>query len=109
MLDARTVLGVTADASQDEIRRAWRRLALQSHPDKHPGDAGAAARFREATDAYRALAHGAVEIRSYKQLCEEMDDVRHALQRAIQLASNGPPPAAASTAGENKDVTKTMK
>ena len=37
-------------------------------------------------------------------MCEEMDDVRHALQRAIQLASNGPPPAAASTAGEKLTV-----
>ena len=49
--EARDVLGVGQGASQEEIRRAWRGLALKSHPDKHPDDVDAAARFRLVTDA----------------------------------------------------------
>lgn len=83
---ASALLGVANDASQDEIRRAWRVLALKSHPDKNPDDAAAAARFREVTDAYRCLATGTVEIKSYEELCAEMDDTRAALLRAMEIA-----------------------
>lgn len=49
------VLGVKKDASQDEIRRAFRKLAAKHHPDKNPGDAGAEERFKEINEAYTAL------------------------------------------------------
>jgi curved DNA-binding protein len=49
------VLGVKKDASQDEIRRAFRKAAAKHHPDKNPGDAGAEERFKEINEAYTAL------------------------------------------------------
>ena len=49
------VLDVKKDASQDEIRRAFRKLAAKHHPDNNPGDAGAEERFKEVNEAYTAL------------------------------------------------------
>ncbi len=49
------VLGVSRDASDDDIRRAYRKLALQYHPDRNPGDAAAESKFKEATEAYSVL------------------------------------------------------
>jgi molecular chaperone DnaJ len=49
------VLGVGRDASDDEIKKAYRRLAVQYHPDKNPGDHQAEESFKEATEAYEAL------------------------------------------------------
>ncbi len=53
------VLGVSPDASADEIKRAYRRLARQLHPDANPGDAEAESRFKEATAAYECLSDSA--------------------------------------------------
>ncbi len=50
------ILGVGRDASVDEIKKAYRRLAVQNHPDKNPGDADAEERFKEASEAYSVLA-----------------------------------------------------
>ncbi|MBK8976592.1 MAG: molecular chaperone DnaJ [Planctomycetes bacterium] len=49
------VLGVARDASPDDIKRAYRKIALENHPDRNPGDAAAEARFKEAADAYAVL------------------------------------------------------
>ena len=49
------VLGVKKDADVDEIKRAYRQLALKNHPDKNPGDAQAETRFKEAAEAYEVL------------------------------------------------------
>jgi molecular chaperone DnaJ len=48
-------LGVARDASTDDIKRAFRRLARDSHPDANPGDSSAEARFREVAEAYEVL------------------------------------------------------
>jgi len=50
------VLGVQKDAAKDDIKKAYRRLAIQNHPDKNPGDKAAEERFKEATEAYEVLA-----------------------------------------------------
>ena len=53
--DPYAVLGVSKDASQDEIRKAYRRLAKDLHPDLNPGDAEAADRFKEVAAAHGLL------------------------------------------------------
>jgi DnaJ-class molecular chaperone len=52
MADPYETLGVTREATQDEIRKAYRRLAKQNHTDLNPGDKGAEARFKEIASAY---------------------------------------------------------
>ena len=49
------VLGVKKDASQDEIKTQYRKLARQYHPDLHPGDEEAAAKFKEINEANEVL------------------------------------------------------
>src|SRR6187397_283307 len=49
------ILGITKDATADEIKKAYRQLALKNHPDKNPGDAEAERRFKEAAEAYEVL------------------------------------------------------
>lgn len=49
------LLGVSRDASQDDIKRAYRRLARQLHPDANPDDPAAEARFKEVSVAYETL------------------------------------------------------
>jgi molecular chaperone DnaJ len=49
------VLGVSRNATADEIKRAYRELARQSHPDSNSGDAEAAERFKELSTAYETL------------------------------------------------------
>ncbi|RKX83424.1 MAG: molecular chaperone DnaJ [Spirochaetes bacterium] len=50
------VLGVPRGASRDEIKKAYRKLAIKYHPDKNPGDKTAEEKFKEATEAYEILA-----------------------------------------------------
>lgn len=49
------VLGVSRDATQEEIKKAYRRLALKYHPDKNPGNKEAEEKFKEAAEAYAVL------------------------------------------------------
>ena len=49
------VLGVGRDAGEQDIKGAYRRLALKFHPDRNPDDAGAEDRFKEASEAYSVL------------------------------------------------------
>ncbi len=53
--DLYEILGVSPDASQEEIKRAYRRLARKYHPDLHPGDKEAEERFKEISEAYEIL------------------------------------------------------
>lgn len=53
--DLYTVLGVSKTASEDEIKKAYRKMAKQYHPDLHPGDKEAEAKFKEINEAYEVL------------------------------------------------------
>ncbi len=55
--DLYQALGVARDASEDTIRKAYRRLARKYHPDVNPGDQGAEERFKEISEAYAVLSN----------------------------------------------------
>ncbi len=52
------VLGVSRDASDQELKSAYRKLALKFHPDRNPGDHAAEEKFKEASEAYQVLCDG---------------------------------------------------
>lgn len=49
------VLGLNKNASEDEVKKAFRKLALQYHPDRNPGDKAAEEKFKEINEAYQVL------------------------------------------------------
>lgn len=59
MRDYYEVLGVQKGASADEMKRAYRKLAMKNHPDRNQGDEAAEARFKEAAEAYDVLSDDA--------------------------------------------------
>src|SRR5437762_2059349 len=79
-------LGISRNASADDIKRAYRSLARKHHPDVNPGDKGAEARFKEAQKAYDIL--GAPEKRT------QYDQFGHAAFEAMGPA--GPRSGAAA-------------
>jgi molecular chaperone DnaJ len=53
--DPYEILGVSRSASADEIKSCYRKLAMQYHPDRNPGDKAAEEKFKEAAEAYEVL------------------------------------------------------
>lgn len=64
------ILGVDRKASADDIRKAYRKLALKYHPDRNPGDKAAEDRFKEINEAYQVLSDSDKRAR-YDQLGSE--------------------------------------
>lgn len=55
MQDFYRVLGVERDASNEDIKKAYRKLAMQFHPDRNPGNSQAEHKFKEVNQAYEIL------------------------------------------------------
>src|ERR1700761_9808264 len=53
--DYYATLGVARDAGGEDLKKAYRKLAMQFHPDRNPGDKAAEARFKEVSEAYEVL------------------------------------------------------
>jgi len=83
MKDYYQILGVAPDATEDQIRKAYRRLALQHHPDRNPGDPGAEERFKEIAEAYGVLVDPAK--------CREYEQWRHRARVREEAAGEGFP------------------
>ncbi|MFQ5630387.1 MAG: molecular chaperone DnaJ [bacterium] len=49
------ILGLSREASDDDVKKAYRKLAMEYHPDRNPGDKGAEEKFKEASEAYEVL------------------------------------------------------
>ena len=49
------VLGVAKNATADEVKKAYRKLAIQFHPDKNPGDKKSEEKFKEVNEAYETI------------------------------------------------------
>jgi molecular chaperone DnaJ len=82
------ILGVNKNASDDEIKKAFRKLALKYHPDKNPGDKEAEAKFKEVSEAHEVL--------SDKQKRARYDQFGHA---GVNGAAGGNPFAGGSPFG----------
>jgi len=101
--DFYAVLGVSSSASQDEIKKQYRRLAAKHHPDKNPNDAKAAERFKEISEAYTVL--GDAEKR------KQYDDMRRlgafggfgSGARSGPRPSGGPRPGSGGGAGREQE------
>ena len=61
------ILEVGRNASEDEIKKSYRQLALKYHPDRNPGDKAAEEKFKEASEAYEVL-HDPEKRRLYDQV-----------------------------------------
>lgn len=66
------VLGLSPSASDIQVRKAFRKRALDTHPDRHPNDPDASANFREAVQAYEAILSGATVGKSGESITFEV-------------------------------------
>lgn len=91
--DYYAVLGVSATASQDDLKKAYRKLAAQYHPDRNQGDPKAAERFKEISEAYNVV--GDAEKR------KQYDDMRRlgAFGGGFGAARGGARPGAGTRGG----------
>ena len=74
MTDPYSVLGVSPDASEEEIKRAYRRLAKKYHPDLNPGDAEAARKMQEVNAAYEQIRNPGKQNAAYDQTHHRSED-----------------------------------
>ena len=84
--DFYSVLGVEKSASEDEIKKAYRKLAMKFHPDRNPGDKAAEESFKEAKEAYEILSD-AKKRAAYDQYVSVLPD-RAVLKAQLLLQSS---------------------
>ena len=68
------ILGLNRDCNEDDIRRAYKKLALKTHPDKNPDDPDASAKFRKVSEAYKRLTEENNEDDEYDDEDDYYDD-----------------------------------
>ena len=75
------ILGVSKKATSDEIRKAFRQIARENHPDQNPGNKAAEARFKEASEANSVLSH--------KDKRKEYDEARSLFGSGVRFGTPG--------------------
>ena len=80
--DFYAILGVPSDADAAQIKKAYRKLARQYHPDKNPGDAAAEQRFKDVGEAHSVL--------SDKEQRKEYDAIRQMVRGGARFTAGGP-------------------
>ncbi|MDO4918231.1 DnaJ C-terminal domain-containing protein [Kocuria sp.] len=93
--DFYSVLGVSKDASQADVKKAYRKLARKYHPDQNPGDAAAEKRFKDITEANSVL--------SDPEEREQYDAIR-AMGSGARFTAGGPGAAGSAGGGGFEDI-----
>ena len=91
------LLGVSKDASESDIKKAYRKLAKNLHPDRNPGDAASELRFKEVGEAYSVL--------SDPEQRQQYDAIRSMTSGGARFTSGGAGPGGG---GQFEDVFSTM-
>lgn len=92
------ILEVPKNASDDDIKKSYRKLAMKYHPDKNPGDKAAETKFRDATEAYEVLKD--------PQRRSQYDQFGHA---AFQQAAGGPGGGFHGFGGAGFDISDALR